>query len=256
MKVSSLIDFSFTSRALWILVFVLVTPLMILAPAAFTTNVAVQTTQLPLSQLAELIIPFVIIALCYAGMISSFLHKQSMSLLSVLWLMISFLALGLLAMGQGIHFSAQTLNHFVVSNRILGELRDVAYLFNERLTHLIWLPPILFFPSIIAGWELLTPHSFWEKNKFNLSTLLLGSMAGGWYGLVCALAILEAQLAKFAIQGLVGLLLVGTAITIKKNKQFSLGAIINMVSLTVMLVLILLWRLRYGGFPEPLDILL
>jgi hypothetical protein len=255
MKVNTLIDSSFTSKTLWILAFVLVTPLMILAPAAFTTEVAVQTTKLPLSQLAELILPFIMITFCFAGMIGAFLHRQSMSWLSVVWLMVSFLALGLLAMGQGIHFSAQTLNHFVITNRIFNELRDVAYLFNERLTHLIWLPPILSFPSIIAGWELLT-HSDDSKPSPQLPNLFLGSVAGGWYGLVTALAILEAQLAKFAIQGLIALLVVGVITAIVKKKLFSLGSIINIVSLGTMLMLILLWRLRYGGFPEPLDILL
>lgn len=256
MKVNAIIELSFTSKSLWILAFIVVTPLMILAPAAFTTDVAVQTTRLPISQLAELIIPFIFIATCYAGMISAFLHKQNMTILSVIWLMVSFLALGLLAMGQGIHFSAQTLNHFVITNRIFNELRDVAYLFNERLTHLIWLPPVLAFPSIITGWELLKPSSFSDRSKFELPTFVLGSLAGGWYGLITALAILEAQLAKFAIQGILALLIVGIATTVAKKKVFTLGSIINITSMSIMLILILLWRLRYGGFPEPLDILL
>jgi hypothetical protein len=256
MKLLRTIDLSFTSTTLWVLAFTLITPLMILAPAAFTTDVAVQTTRLPISQLAELIIPFVVIATVYAGMISSFLHRQSMSFWSMGWLMVSFLALGLLAMGQGIHFSAQTLNHFVITNRIFNELRDVAYLFNERLTHLIWLPPILSFPSVMAGWEMLNANTSKEKSAFNSLIALLGIGAGGWYGLVTGLAVLEAQLAKFAIQGLVGLLIVGLAAAISRKKLFSLASIINIVSLATMLGIILLWRLRYGGFPEPLDVLL
>jgi hypothetical protein len=225
---------------------------MILAPALFTTEVAVQTTQIPFAQLAELVIPFLIISFFYAGMISAFLHKQQTSLYSILLLMTSFTVLGLLAIGQGIHFSAQTLNHFVVTNQIFGELREVAYLFNEKLTHLIWLPPVISFPIIIAGWELLESK---VKNQYTMLNLFFGSIAGGWYGVITAFAILEAQLAKYTFIWLVGLLVCSVVIGLLKKRLFSLGFIISIIANLATLSILVLWRVKFGGFPEPLNVL-
>lgn len=244
-----------TRQSLWMIAFSLITPLMLVAPALFTTEVAVQSTTLPLGQLAELIIPFSVIAVLFAGVVGSFLHRQIITVARLGMLAISFLALGLLATGQGIHFSAQTLNHFVITNSIFGELREVAYLFNERLTHLIWLPPVLGFPTIMAGWEWVSNRTSFNKSVAKMMVLLIGSMVGGWYGLVAGFAVLEAQLAKFAIQWLVVLLLGGILVSIWRRRLLSLGSVINIVSLFSMLAIIALWRLRFGGFPEPLDVL-
>lgn len=252
---SSLLSSLLTKQSLWMIAFSLITPLMLLAPALFTTEVAVQTTTLPIGQLAELIIPFSVIAAVFAGVVGSFLHRQVMTVARLAMLTISFLALGLLATGQGIHFSAQTLNHFVITNSIFGELRDVAYLFNERLTHLLWLPPVLGFPTIMAGWEWVSNHTSFNKSVKKMVVLLIGSVVGSWYGLVAGFAVLEAQLAKFAIQGLVLLLIVGVVMSIWRKRLLSLGSVINIVSLVSMLGIIMLWRIYFGGFPEPLDVL-
>ena len=227
---------------------------MIFAPALFSTEVAVQTTKLPIGQLLELLIPFTGIAFFYAGMIGAFLSGKKTTFLSLVWLMVSFITLGLLAIGQGIHFSAQTLNHFVVTNKIFGELREVAYLFNEKLTHLIWLPAVIGFPSIVAGWEFVSPQQKDFRDTF-LPSILFGTVSGGWYGLITALAILEAQLAKFAFTWLIGLLVFVIGAALLKKKVFSLGSIISITSSMTTLLLLLLWRVYFGGFPEPLNVL-
>lgn len=246
-------------KLFWTLAFIGVTPLMILAPSLFTTEVAVQTTKLPLGQLAELIIPFAGITFVFAGMLGSYLDQQKMSVPKLVWLMISIGALGMLAIGQGIHFSAQTLNHFVVTNKIFGELRDVAYLFNEKLTHLIWLPAVLSFPLVAAGWEALTSER--NKKRFKLSSIfslpmLAAVAAGSWYGLIGALAILEAQLAKFAFSGLLFFIVLGLSIVGIKRELPKPALIIHLTSMIAMIGILVLWRVAFGGFPEPLDVLL
>jgi hypothetical protein len=252
MKLFTYLKPAINSKQLWTLAFVGATPLMILAPALFTTEVAVQTTKIPFSQLAELIIPFSVIAFFYAGMIGAFLDKQRTTALTIIWLMLSFLILGMLGIGQGIHFSAQTLNHFVVTNEIFGELRDVAYLFNEKLTHLIWLPAVISFPIIVAGWELLVSETEKKMKSFSIG---LGTAAGSWYGLITGLAILEAQLAKFAFGWLVLLIILSGGASLFRKKLFNLGPVIAIVSNLVTLGILVLWRLKFGGFPEPLDVL-
>lgn len=241
-----------TIPSFWSLVFTAVTPLMILAPAAFTTNVVVQSTAIPFSQLAELVVPFAVIAFLYAVALSRYLNQRKLGIFETSWLMICFFVLGVFALGNGIHFSAQTLNHFVVTNKILGELREVAHLFNEKLTHLLWLPAILTFPLTLAGWELL------EKKllKLRVIDMLLSVIVGGWYGVLVGLAILEAQLAKVSLIWIAGLLGLGLLAAVTQKKLRTPMLIVHFIALFSMIGLITVWRLRYGGFPEPIDVIL
>lgn len=246
-------------KLFWTLAFIGVTPLMILAPSLFTTEVAVQTTRIPFGQLAELILPFAGITFVFSGMLGAYLDQQKMTVPKLVWLMISIGALAMLAVGQGIHFSAQTLNHFVVTNKIFGELRDVAYLFNEKLTHLIWLPAVLSFPLVSAGWEALTEEKKVDQRSFLKTIFSLPTVvavaAGSWYGLIGALAILEAQLAKYAFTGLAFFIVIGLGIAGFKRNLLKPALLIHLTSMCAMIGILVLWRLIFGGFPEPLNVL-
>jgi hypothetical protein len=254
--------------------FAFCTPLIILAPALVATNVSVQSTRLPVGQLLEVLLPFAVLCVVYVFALVQHFPNRKLSLVETGWLMLCFFIFGLYTLGNGIHFSAQTLNQFVMTNKILGELQSVATLFNEKLTHIFWMPGLMLLPITLAGWEILdnekasplattvdslktaAERMFKSGSQFTTQAQqLIAALAGGWYGSLLGLALLEAQVAKQAIMLIVLCIGSVSVVALVRKKLTAPTIVFTLVSSTCMLTIIVLWRLKFGGFPEPLNVL-
>ena len=277
------------STSLALLIFAILSPIFIFIQMMLGFPVAVTGLAIPITQIFQLVASSGVIFATYTLVVFSYLRKCArMSGMVLLLLIVSTGLLGVFGLGQGVHFAANSLSYFIITNRIVGELRAITDFYDEKLSHLIWLPSGILFPATFAAWELVwspgtggslaaqksnimvtadhgrpepnhrSNHRGWgqgldQEKKWWWAVGGLGS----WYGVLIGLASLEAQLAKpIALPlAITSLLVLGMLTVINKRTIFTPGWTFALASNSWLILTVTGWYLRFRGFPEPIGVL-
>lgn len=231
-------------------------PLVFIIHATFNTPVSIGDYTIPAGHLIELFVTFPVTLISYILILRDIIIKHTADgRVPLVPLLFSLVVMAVFGIGNGVHFSANSLSHFISDADIQGEVTDMAYFYDEQLSHWIWTPPMtVLLPFSLIVWVLYLPAMMEEPHQPVNLPIILGSV---WFGVVMALSALESQMGP-----LIGVISVGLLIyTLRRIANLKTIALkiptvaFPVIVLTLIPLVIAIWGVVNGGFPEPLDVL-
>lgn len=202
---------------------------------------------IPLGHLLELFVSSTTVIILYLFIINHLLpDKLDKQRRGLLFFCISIVAVYLL--GAGMHFAANSISHFVNKIGDTGELKNVVHFYDEYLSHLIGIPPIILMPLSISMWSFVTKPV--ERSGYTQSLI-----AGVLFGLMTAIVALEGKVGH-TIALPISIVALGLWYRYRKKVDSKDIAVnFDLAAYAAMAVALIIWGIVYQGFPEPIGTL-